>query len=50
VPAAEYKLGLVYQAQDRKPEAKNQLRKVVKEYPGSNEAKLAQDRLRVLEQ
>jgi TolA-binding protein len=50
VPAAEYKLGLVYLAQNRKPEGTNQLGKVVKEYPGTNEAKLAQDRLRTLEQ
>ncbi len=49
VPAAEYKLGLVYLAQNRKPEAANQLRRVVKEYRGTNEAKLAQDRLQTLE-
>ncbi len=50
LPAAEYKLGLVYLAQNRKAAGINQLRRVVKEYQGTNEAKLAQGRLQSLEQ
>jgi tol-pal system protein YbgF len=50
VAASEYKLALVYLAQNRKAEATNQLRRVVKEYPGTNEAGLAQKRLESPEQ
>lgn len=49
VPAAAYKLGLVYLAQNRKPEARRQFREVIDKYPGTTEAKLAQDRLNAQE-
>jgi tol-pal system protein YbgF len=50
VPAAEFKLALIYLAQNRKAVAVNQLRKVMKEYPGTLEAGLAQKKLESLEQ
>jgi TolA-binding protein len=50
VPAAEFKLALIYLAQNRKAVAVNQLRKVIKEYPGTLEAGLAQKKLESLEQ
>ncbi len=49
VPAAAYKLGLVYLAQNRKQDAIRQLQEVVAKYPGTIEAGLAQDRLNALE-
>ncbi len=45
VPAAEYKLGLVYLAQNRPEDARRQFEAVVGKYPGTTEARLAQDRL-----
>ncbi|MBN2537444.1 tol-pal system protein YbgF [candidate division WOR-3 bacterium] len=45
VPAATYKLGLVYLAQNREDAARRQFEAVVEKYPGSTEAKLAQERL-----
>ncbi len=45
VPAAEYKLGLVYRAQNREDDARRQFAAVVEKYPGTTEARLAQDRL-----
>jgi tol-pal system protein YbgF len=45
LPAAAYKLGLVYLAENRKPDARRQFQDVVAKYPGTTEAKLAQDRL-----
>ena len=45
VPAATYKLGLVYQTQNRADAARRQFEAVVEKYPGTTEAKLAQERL-----
>jgi tol-pal system protein YbgF len=44
-PAAAYKLALVYDAQGRPADARRQLAELVRRYPGSTEARLAQDRL-----
>ena len=49
VPAAAYKLGLVYLAQNRKQDATHQFQDVIAKYPGTTEAKLAQDRLNAQE-
>lgn len=49
VSSAAYKLGLVYLAQNRRADAKRQLQEVVAKYPGTTEAKLAQERLSSLE-
>jgi len=49
VPAASYKLGLVYLTENRRQDAQRQLQEVVAKYPGTTEAKLAQDRLDALE-
>ena len=45
VPAATYKLGLVYQTQGREDAARRQFEAVVEKYPGTTEARLAQERL-----
>jgi tol-pal system protein YbgF len=45
VPAATYKLGLVYLAQNRADVARRQFEAVIEKYPGTTEAKLAQERL-----
>jgi TolA-binding protein len=45
VPAASYKLGLVYQTQGRLDAARRQFESVIEKYPGTTEAKLAQERL-----
>uniref|UniRef100_A0A7C4GH32 Tol-pal system protein YbgF n=1 Tax=candidate division WOR-3 bacterium TaxID=2052148 RepID=A0A7C4GH32_UNCW3 len=49
VPAAAYKLGLVYQARGELDAAKRQLGDVIRKFPGTTEAKLAQDRLADME-
>jgi tol-pal system protein YbgF len=49
-PAAAYKLGLLYEKQGKRVKAREKFEQVTREYAGSDEARLARDRLRALEQ
>jgi tol-pal system protein YbgF len=46
VPAALYKLGLIYQLQGKDRLARQQFEQIISNYPASPEAKLAQERLK----
>ncbi|MGB9741586.1 MAG: tol-pal system protein YbgF [bacterium] len=46
VPAALYKLGLIYQLEGNTPLAEKQFEQIINNYPASPEAKLAQERLK----
>lgn len=50
VPAALYKLGIAYQKSNRSAEARATFRMLIDKYPRSGEARLAEERLREMDQ
>ena len=50
VPAALYKLGIAYQKSNRSPEARTTFRTLIDKYPRSGEARLAEERLKEMDQ
>jgi hypothetical protein len=50
VPAALYKLGIAYQKTNRSPEARTTFRTLIDKYPRSGEARLAEERLKEMDQ
>jgi tol-pal system protein YbgF len=50
VPAALYKLGIAYQKSNRSPEARTTFRTLIDKYPRTGEAKLAEERLKEMDQ
>jgi len=50
VPAALYKLGIAYQKSNRSPEARTTFRTLIDKYPRTGEARLAEERLKEMDQ